>query len=153
MNEMRRASAARIGYRFTVPGKPRGKGRPRFRRAGNFVSTYTPKETAAYENLVALEYQAVGGKMIEGPVEVEVLAIYPIPKSAKRQDKEDMLRDEILPSCKPDADNVLKAVLDGLNGVAYPDDTHVVRAVIDRGYGEVGELRVNVWHYGGRFRK
>lgn len=28
---------------FEVEGKPTGKGRPRFKRMGNFVQTYTPE--------------------------------------------------------------------------------------------------------------
>jgi Holliday junction resolvase RusA-like endonuclease len=32
----------------------------------------------------------------------------------------------VLPSRKPDIDNVLKIVLDALNGVAYKDDSRVV---------------------------
>ena len=39
---------------FTVPGAPRGKGRPRFFRRGPGIGTFTDDKTAAYENLVAL---------------------------------------------------------------------------------------------------
>lgn len=42
--------------RFTIPGKPFGKQRPKFSRAGAYVKTYTPKETTSYENLVKLFY-------------------------------------------------------------------------------------------------
>ena len=31
-----------------------------------------------------------------------------------------------------DADNVLKAVMDGLNGVAYDDDSRVVKATVTK---------------------
>ena len=33
---------------------------------------------------------------------------------------------------KPDADNVLKIVMDGLNGVAYEDDKQVVDATVHK---------------------
>ena len=42
--------------RFTIPGQPFGKQRPKFSRAGAYVKTYTPKETTSYENLVKLFY-------------------------------------------------------------------------------------------------
>ena len=38
---------------FTVEGTPVGKGRPKFARRGNFVSTYTPTKTRDYETLIA----------------------------------------------------------------------------------------------------
>lgn len=50
--------------RFTIPGQPFGKQRPKFSRAGAYVKTYTPKETTSYENLVKLFYnEAAKGKM------------------------------------------------------------------------------------------
>lgn len=142
MEETREALEARESTMFTVPGKPRGKGRPRFRRAGNFVQTYTPAETASYENLIALEYQAAGGKLLDGPVDVVVFASFTPPKSTSKKNREAMLAGEILPNCKPDADNILKAVLDGLNGVAYKDDTQVAHAQVSRYYRDTAHLEV-----------
>ena len=48
---------------FTVPGKPQGKGRPRFTRSGH---TYTPDRTAAYEERVKLAYRQAGGGKLNG---------------------------------------------------------------------------------------
>lgn len=50
--------------RFSIPGQPFGKQRPKFSRAGAYVKTYTPKETTSYENLVKLFYnEAAKGRM------------------------------------------------------------------------------------------
>ena len=38
--------------KFTIPGKPTGKARPRFSRYRSIA--YTPKSTVAYESLVQL---------------------------------------------------------------------------------------------------
>lgn len=35
--------------KFSVPGQPFGKQRPKFSRAGQYVKTYTPDETVSYE--------------------------------------------------------------------------------------------------------
>ena len=43
--------------KFTIPGPPQGKGRPRFSRRGKFVTTFTPDKTVLYENLIRMEYQ------------------------------------------------------------------------------------------------
>lgn len=46
---------------ITIPGKPVGKARPRFRRAGFKVITYTPPENKKYEKEVARIYkQSIG---------------------------------------------------------------------------------------------
>lgn len=39
---------------FAVPGEPKGKARPRTVQIAGHASTYTPKETVMYENLVRL---------------------------------------------------------------------------------------------------
>ena len=148
-----RGAEARKRFGFTVPGKPRGKGRPRFARMGSYVRTYTPAETASYENLIALEYQAAGGELLESPVEVYVTAWYPIPKSLSKAKRAEMDRGMYVPHSKPDADNVLKAVLDGLNGVAYKDDTQVQMANILRLYSDNPRVCVQIEEAEGRFLK
>lgn len=140
------------GVQFTVPGKPRGKGRPRFSTAGGFVRTYTDAQTASYENLVALEYERAGGKLMDGPVRVLIHAYFPIPKSASKKLRGEMIDGVVLPKCKPDVDNICKAVLDGLNGVAYTDDTQVTTLVSMRDYGEIPRLDVKVSSDVGRFK-
>ena len=47
------------------------------------------------------------------------------------------MRDGLLrPTTKPDIDNVIKAVLDGLNGVAYADDSQVVALSASKCYSD-----------------
>jgi Holliday junction resolvase RusA-like endonuclease len=45
---------------------------------------------------------------------------------------------------KPDIDNVLKAVLDALKGIAYKDDTMVARIGVVRLWGEADGITVTV---------
>lgn len=52
-------------------------------------------------------------------------AIFQIPKSWTRVKKADAAAGKLAPG-KPDIDNILKVVLDGLNGIAYEDDKQVV---------------------------
>lgn len=110
---------------FTVPGKPQGKGRPRFTKNGR---TYTPEKTAEYEALIKRMYLLQGGKLFEGAVKLSILILYPIPKSTTKKDRELMVSGSILPTKKPDGDNVEKAVADALNKVAYLDDSQIIEA-------------------------
>ena len=133
---------------FTIPGEPRGKGRPRFSRAGNYVRTYTPEQTASYENLIKVEYQNKYGSFIydrETPLNMAVYAYYAIPKSTSKKRRKMMLEGEIRPMKKPDADNILKVIADALNGVAYPDDVQIVSVGVNRHYSEAPRVQVVIW--------
>ncbi len=133
---------------FTIPGEPKGKGRPRFARTGKYVRTYTPQDTVNYENLVKLEYQNTGTDVFfekDEPIYMQVYAYYSIPKSASKKKRQQMIDCEIRPTKKPDSDNILKAVCDGLNGVAYVDDTQIVDTVIRRFYSEIPHVDVALW--------
>ena len=108
--------------KFTVPGVPVGKGRPRFTRAGH---AYTPEKTAEYEEKVRLCWKAQTGSVFAGgiPLKASIIAYFPIPKSASKKKAEAM--DGTFHTSRPDADNVAKAILDALNGNVYPDDSAV----------------------------
>ena len=108
--------------KFTVPGVPVGKGRPRFTRTGH---TYTPEKTAAYEEKVRLCWKAQTGSGFAGgvPLKASIIAYFPIPKSASK--KKAAAMDGTFHTSRPDADNVAKAILDALNGYLYPDDSAV----------------------------
>ena len=65
--------------RFTIPGKPFGKQRPRVVNRGKFSTAYTPKETVEYENLVKLYYsQTAHGYMFpdDAMLDVRIFAFY-----------------------------------------------------------------------------
>lgn len=125
--------------KFTILGEPQGKGRPRFQKAGQYVRTYTPDKTVAYENLVKLEYRRQCGDYKfekEQQLDVRIAAYYSIPKSASKKKRSQMLANELRPTKKPDVDNVVKVVLDSLNQIAYHDDVQVVDCQLRKFYGE-----------------
>ena len=119
---------------FVIHGNPRGKGRPRFTKNGH---VYTPDETKRYEDLVGLSYRnSAKGYKFTSPVRVTVKAFHKPPKGKSKRVTEDMLNGRILPTKRPDADNVAKIVLDGLNKVAWDDDTQVVEMMVTKRYSE-----------------
>ena len=129
---------------FEIEGKPVGKGRPRFRRMGNFVQTYTPAATADYEKLVRLRFQNAGGAITDKPVRVEITAFFAPPKSTRKREKADMLANRILPMKKPDCDNIAKIVLDALNKISYKDDSQVIELSVKKLYSEVAKVYVHI---------
>ena len=100
--------------KFTIPGEPKGKGRPRF---SNGRAT-TPEATASYENLIQLYYiQQCGRHPFEKdvPLDVRIVGYYSIPESASKKKKAMMAAHLLRPIKKPDADNVAKIAMDALN--------------------------------------
>ena len=119
---------------FAVLGEPQGKGRPRFTKKGH---TYTPDKTKQYESLVAWSYRSnANGYKFTSPVRVTIRAFHKPPKDKAKKVVADMLNGYIRPTKKPDADNVAKIILDGLNHVAWDDDTQVVEMMVIKGYSE-----------------
>ena len=126
---------------FFVPGKVQGKARPRFSSKSGTV--YTPGKTKSYERQIAEAYAAQHGPCFEGAVMVVIEAVFPIPKSWTRAKKAEALAGK-LPPGKPDIDNILKVVLDGLNGIAYHDGSQIVKADIEKVYSTTPHVEVNV---------
>lgn len=121
--------------RFIVPSKPKGKERPRLTKNGGI---YTPKITKKYEELVGIMYRSAGGREIDAkvPVRVHISAIYQMPKNSNKAMRDLMHEAKLLPVGKPDIDNVVKIVLDGLNKVAWHDDAQVVSVLAEKEYGD-----------------
>ena len=124
---------------FFVPGKIRGKGRPRFTGVGKFGRAYTPKETVHYEALVRLAYQQKynSKEPMTGPLSLAVVCWFPVPKSWSKKKRAEAL----LYAGKPDADNIIKAIGDALNGVAFADDSQIADVRCVRMYS--GDLAGN----------
>ena len=130
---------------FTVSGPPVGKGRPRFTRNGR---TYTPEKTANFETLVKWEYHTQCGNVMfdkDAELGIRVEGFFPIPKSKSKRVQHDMEIGLIRHTSKPDADNLLKAIADALNHIAYHDDSAIVYAEVTKKYSRMPETRVTIW--------
>jgi len=131
---------------FVVPGAPRGKGRPRFARRGNYVTTHTDKNTVSYENLIkfAASTAMCGGPPTDRPCELVVKIYVPIPKSFSKKKHAAATANELRPVTKPDVDNILKGVCDSLNGICWGDDRQCVFVLGSKYYSERPRLEVTV---------
>ena len=126
-----------------VPGPPGWKGRARFSRQG---FAYTDAKTRNYEALLRDYAQEAmdGGPLMEGPVRVEVEALFPIPESWSKAKKRRAAEGGEFPG-RPDVDNILK-VIDALNGIVWKDDRQVVSAWAGKFFtAGAPHLRVKVW--------
>jgi Holliday junction resolvase RusA-like endonuclease len=140
------ASTVVMHVTFKVEATPVGKGRPKFARRGNFVSTYTPTKTRDYEDLIKVAAkQAMGtNEPLKTPVAAYIYITVPIPQSYPKKRFKACLEGLERPCKKPDIDNIIKAYLDAMNGIVYDDDTQVVSLHSTKVYGTVGLVDVLV---------
>lgn len=144
------------GFQFTVPGVPKGQGRPRFRTitpigAKPFSMAYDPKESRNWKQVVQETARHAGVQQIAGPVRLVVTAYMPRPKRlCRKKDPQ-----HALPAlCKPDFDNIAKGVADALIGVAYADDSAVVDGRCLKMYHEIGGMpRTEVMVFAARIER
>ena len=131
--------------RFTVPGEPTGKGRPRVFKTNGVSRATTPQKTLNYENLVKwIVGESMQVEQLTGEIEAEIKAYYAIPKSMTKKNRQLIEEGKLHPTKKPDLDNVAKIILDALNGIAYKDDSQVVRMHIEKEYADDEKPRVEV---------
>ena len=99
------------GYTFEVPGCPVPKQRARRGRHGRW---YTPQATRSYEAKVGWAAKAAGlHAPHNGLVGLKVRLWFPDRR-------------------RRDVDNVVKAIMDALNGLAYSDDSQVIELFVSR---------------------
>jgi crossover junction endodeoxyribonuclease RusA len=94
-----------------ISGKAVPKGRPRFTRSGG---VYTPKTTTDWEKHVRTSWiEQQGSTSLTGPLSAYIY----------------IMGDH---TAKKDVDNMAKSILDGLNKVAYADDSQIVRLMVSK---------------------
>ena len=101
--------------------EPVPKGRPRVTR----YATFTPKKTLVFEKEIAhLARTYYTKKPLEGHLAVLLKFYLKRGKTVKIQ----------YPTVKPDIDNLIKSVLDPLNGIIWGDDSQIVEIAVSKRY-------------------
>ena len=80
----------------------------------------------------------------ECPVALYLQMTFEVPKSWPKWKKAMALDGKILPTAKPDGDNVEKAIMDGFNGIVWIDDSYVVSGGRSKIYGETAGVKAKV---------
>ncbi len=136
---------------IVLPGSPKGQGRPRShivktRDGRQFIAVYKDAASRTYEEALALTAKTVmkSRPPLEGPLVVEVDAIFAVPPSWSMKQRDAALAGVVRPIGRPDIDNVLKSVLDGLANVVFRNDSQIVLATVEKRYGERPMLFIEV---------
>jgi Holliday junction resolvase RusA-like endonuclease len=120
--------------KFEIPPVP--KGRPRFANG----HAYTPRPTKEYEHTIAEEYLLKRLKKHLGAISIFVTFNYRIPTSRMKELKHGDICTE-----KADIDNLLKSLLDGLNGVAFLDDKQVYKIAAEKKWADSHSVDVMIF--------
>jgi len=104
-----------------VPGDPVAKGRPRLSLNGH---ARTPAKTKRWETRAAYIARAAWtGPPLVGPVRVLVEVVHARPaRLTRKRDPDDRI---VNGSARQDLDNVVKAALDAIQGIAFHNDNQV----------------------------
>ena len=133
---------------FTIPGKPFGKQRARAGKGhSGRARVFTPEPTVSFERQVG----TIAGQHIRaplhGPVLLTVEAFFAVPASWSKAKQRAMLGQPH--TQKPDTSNIVKAVEDGMNLIAYADDAQIADQVARKRWALVNETRVTLAPLGG----
>jgi Holliday junction resolvase RusA-like endonuclease len=124
---------------FVIPGKPFAKQRARSTRQGR---VYTPKETVSFERTVGQIAMQHFTSPIEGPVRLCVTAHFCPPASWSAKKRAAHIGQPH--TQRPDIDNCIKAISDGLNRIAWGDDGQVAEIVAMKRWAETEKTIVEV---------
>ena len=101
---------------IVIPGKARGKERPRATRAGVVFPPAKTRNAEAFVKSCAVD--AIGAApLLDGPLRMGLEVVVEIPASWPKRDKEAAIAGTKRPTGRPDLDNICKLVADSLNGV------------------------------------
>lgn len=126
-----RADGVEIVATFAIQGEPVSKARARFTGYGAKTRAYTPAKVTDAEKAVAAAFRAAGGKF--DPSNQTAFGVDVTFHSGTRQ--------------RRDVDNMMKLILDGLNGVAWVDDTQVLDIVGRKRFCDRDSARTEVTVY------
>ena len=116
---------------ITIPGLPVSQPRQRHAIIAGRTVNYTPSNhpVQSFKSLCRLVASQKLPKPLAGPVEVEIAFYFQRPSNKTWKTRPMPLE---VKTTKPDLDNLAKAVMDSLNGVAWVDDAQVCKIVLSK---------------------
>lgn len=107
---------------------------------------YTPSSTQNFEQKIKnafLEKYNIT-ELSDRPIKALIIVEIEPPKSISKKKRLELIEEVISYTKKPDIDNIAKIILDGLNGIAYKDDSQIYRLEIYKRYGYENKIIVKL---------
>lgn len=133
--------------KFFIPGEPVAQGRPRATTINGRTRMYDAPKSATYKNMVSwvASLNMLGKDLMDDSVSVIITVQKSIPQSWSKKKQAKAIEGTVRPTGRPDIDNYIKAVFDGLNGVVFKDDSQVVYIGATKMYSDTPGISVTVF--------
>jgi crossover junction endodeoxyribonuclease RusA len=106
-----------------IQGIPKAQPRTKATHQNGYTRVYTPGTAKGWKDTVSIALLEWHGLKLSGPVKLDIIFLMPRPKRLLR--KKDTV-DRIAHTCKPDTDNLTKAVMDAITDCGvWVDDCQV----------------------------
>ena len=109
---------------FAIYGMPVPLNRPRAFRKGNSIGMYDGQKKIKdmYRGQMEMNFNQTPFSV---PIHLDLTFHFPIPKGTSRVRTREMLDGRLVPMKRPDLDNLVKFILDCMNGIVFDDDSQV----------------------------
>lgn len=128
--------------KFTIPGKPIPKLRPRFTKKG--VTYDSQKKEKLITKMVLLSQLRDAGflRRLNGALTIDLRFYTPVPRSCSRRARNAKLGQPDL--TRPDIDNFSKFYLDTMNQLVYEDDNQVYSMYCEKIYSDNPRVEITI---------
>jgi len=121
-------------FKFTIRGNPVAWKRPGQSRWGRYDTQKSLKDALGSIFKVGL----TNHPPLLGKIKLIAVFFMPIPKSLPTKDREGWH------TKRPDLDNLVKLMMDAMNGIVFKDDSQVCAIIAMKGYGEIPRTELTI---------
>ena len=135
----------KIQLKFDI--KPMAKQSFRTTRNGNkYLDPSVIKYRKTIRNMAILQMQKQKAERIEGAVNMNIIYAFRRPQSLSKKERNKIDGGKTVPkTTKPDIDNLTKAILDALNGIAWKDDAQVTQINVHKIWSAKDQIEIEIW--------
>jgi len=128
----------KIQLKFDI--KPMAKQSFRTTRTGQkYLDASVIKYRKAIRNMAIAQMRNQKAEKIEGAVNMNIIFAFRRPKSLSKKER------TVPKTTKPDIDNLTKAILDALNGIAWKDDAQVTQINVHKIWSAKDQIEIEIW--------
>ena len=96
--------------------------------------------------MAILQMQKQKAEKIEGAVNMSITYAFRRPQSLSKKERNEIDGGKTVPkTTKPDIDNLTKAILDALNGIAWKDDAQVTQINVHKIRSAKDQIEIEIW--------